>query len=143
LVITDCPDPSSLSDYISGLQLQAPTVAHLVRISDNAVHSYDTAPFTAAGIEVHDWIKFDDGTTPTKDQVKLWLEFLATLIREAKRAGLSECPAVAIHCVSGIGRAPLLVAVAFVECGMDSLDAVEAIRKVRRGAFNTTQVRWL
>jgi protein tyrosine phosphatase type 4A len=50
---------------------------------------------------------------------------------------------VATHCVSGIGRAPLFVAISLIDAGLDPLDAIEVVRKRRRGAFNKRQVDWL
>jgi len=51
---------------------------------------------------------------------------------------------VAIHCVAGLGRAPVLVAIALIEfLGMEPLDAVTYIRKRRRGAINATQLKFL
>ena len=39
----------------------------------------------------------------------------------------SSC--VAVHCVAGLGRAPVLVALALIELGMKYEDAVELIRE--------------
>ena len=52
-------------------------------------------------------------------------------------------PCVAVHCVAGLGRAPLLVCLALIEYGMEPLDAVELVRKHRRGALNSRQVAWV
>jgi len=54
-----------------------------------------------------------------------------------------EKAAIAVHCVAGLGRAPILVALAFIEAGMEPLDAVELIRSKRRGAFNSRQLKYL
>ncbi|KAJ7991086.1 hypothetical protein DPEC_G00293590 [Dallia pectoralis] len=43
----------------------------------------------------------------------------------------------------GLGRAPVLVALALIECGMEYEDAVEFIRQKRRGAFNSKQLMYL
>uniref|UniRef100_A0A7N5KFW9 Protein tyrosine phosphatase type IVA 3 n=1 Tax=Ailuropoda melanoleuca TaxID=9646 RepID=A0A7N5KFW9_AILME len=50
---------------------------------------------------------------------------------------------VAVHCVAGLGRAPVLVALALIECGMKYEDAVQFIRQKRRGAFNSKQLLYL
>lgn len=50
---------------------------------------------------------------------------------------------IAVHCVAGLGRAPVLVAIALIELGMAPLDAIEYIRDKRRGAFNKPQITFL
>lgn len=55
----------------------------------------------------------------------------------------SNRPAIAVHCVAGLGRAPVLVAVGLIELGMKGLDAVEFIRKQRKSAFNSRQIEFV
>jgi protein tyrosine phosphatase type 4A len=51
---------------------------------------------------------------------------------------------IAVHCVAGLGRAPVLVCVALIEyCNMSPLDAVDYVRKRRRGAINAKQLKFL
>ena len=50
---------------------------------------------------------------------------------------------VAVHCVAGLGRAPVLVAIALIEDGMEPLDAVHEIRSKRKGAINARQLAYL
>ncbi|WP_411025743.1 protein-tyrosine phosphatase family protein, partial [Salmonella sp. s55004] len=50
---------------------------------------------------------------------------------------------VAVHCMAGLGRAPLLVALALMEAGVPYTDAVADIREKRRGAINTKQLLFL
>lgn len=52
-------------------------------------------------------------------------------------------PTIAVHCVAGLGRAPILVAIAMVELGMVNLDTVEFIRSHRRGCFNSHQIQYI
>lgn len=51
---------------------------------------------------------------------------------------------IAVHCVAGLGRAPVLVAIALVERGgMNALDAIQFIRSRRRGAINSNQMAFI
>uniref|UniRef100_A0A8C6YDY6 Protein tyrosine phosphatase 4A2 n=1 Tax=Naja naja TaxID=35670 RepID=A0A8C6YDY6_NAJNA len=83
-----------------------------------------------------DW-PFDDGAPPPGEIVEDWLNLLKTKFREEPGC------CVAVHCVAGLGRAPVLVALALIECGMKYEDAVQFIRQKRRGAFNSKQLLYL
>uniref|UniRef100_A0A6I8NYV9 Protein tyrosine phosphatase 4A2 n=1 Tax=Ornithorhynchus anatinus TaxID=9258 RepID=A0A6I8NYV9_ORNAN len=83
-----------------------------------------------------DW-PFDDGAPPPNQIVDDWLSLLKNKFREEPGC------CVAVHCVAGLGRAPVLVALALIECGMKYEDAVQFIRQKRRGAFNSKQLLYL
>ena len=50
---------------------------------------------------------------------------------KAKSKETKEVPCIAIHCVAGLGRAPLMVAIALVQAGVAYTKAVEVIRAKR------------
>jgi len=83
-----------------------------------------------------DW-PFDDGAAPPRGIVESWLDFLKRTFQDNPGA------TIAIHCVAGLGRAPVLVALALIEGGMKYEDAVQYIRQRRRGAINSKQLEYL
>ncbi|KAA0710583.1 Protein tyrosine phosphatase type IVA 3 [Triplophysa tibetana] len=83
-----------------------------------------------------DW-PFDDGAPPPSKVVEDWLSLLKRRFMEDPGC------CVAVHCVAGLGRAPVLVAVALIESGMKYEDAIQFIRQKRRGAINSKQLTYL
>eukprot|EP00347_Sterkiella_histriomuscorum_P021792 403332751 len=50
---------------------------------------------------------------------------------------------IAIHCLAGLGRAPVLVAVALINYGATPEEAISIIRKDRPGAINHSQAQFI
>ncbi|KAF9918968.1 Protein tyrosine phosphatase type IVA 1 [Linnemannia zychae] len=134
-LILDCPSDTTLQAYLPILEEH--NVTDLVRICEGS--PYNQKPLNDIGITVHDDMKFQDGTAPSKDVVARWLDLNDEVFFNSPNK--DRC--IAVHCVSGIGRAPVLVAISLVEGGMDPLDAITYIRKVRRGALNRVQIAFL
>ena len=94
----------------------------------------------AAGIQLHE-MAYEDGHSPSDDILKLWLDLVEERFfgPAANKEGT-----IAVHCVAGLGRAPVLVAIALMEFEkMDAVDAVTMIRRGRRGAINEKQLQYL
>ncbi|EHH18454.1 hypothetical protein EGK_15054 [Macaca mulatta] len=85
---------------------------------------------------IEDW-PFDDGAPPSNQIVDDCLSLVKIKFREEPGC------CIAVHCVAGLGRAPVLVALALIEGGMKYEDAVQFIRQKRRGAFNSKQLLYL
>ncbi|XP_076767601.1 protein tyrosine phosphatase type IVA 3 isoform X2 [Arvicanthis niloticus] len=98
--------------------------------------TYDKTPLEKDGITVVDW-PFDDGAPPPGKVVEDWLSLLKAKFYNDP----GSC--VAVHCVAGLGRAPVLVALALIESGMKYEDAIQFIRQKRRGAINSKQLTYL
>nr|XP_036858037.1 protein tyrosine phosphatase type IVA 2-like isoform X1 [Manis javanica] len=123
-LVTHRPTNAALNKFTEELK----GVTTLVRICD-ATH--DKAPVEKEGIHLLDWL-FDDGAPPSNQRVDDWLNLLKTKFREKPGC-----------CVARLGRAPVLVALALIECGMKYEDAVQFVRQKRRGAFNSKQLLYL
>ena len=109
--------------------MQKHKVSHLIRVCDA---SYDATRVSKEGIEVKDW-PFVDGDAPPDAIISQWLE-LVTRMSEGNgvriqfvsslsfyftcislRDSDSQVTGIHIHCVAGLGRAPVLVGIALVE----------------------------
>ena len=85
---------------------------------------------------------FPDGERPPDEIIS---EFLALVDATfpGSGGGGSTPPTIAVHCVAGLGRAPVMIAIALIEKGMDAMSAVQYIRLKRRGAINALQLSYL
>nr|AAS19277.1 PRL-1 [Trypanosoma cruzi] len=131
-LIFDAPSPSSVTAYVKLMQKY--NVRHIVRACGQ---TYSAEAFEKQGMVVHGW-SLDDGAPPTQTVIDNWLN----LLEQEKNKSPPET--IAVHCVAGLGRAPILVALALVEYGgMPPLDAVGYVRGRRKGAINQVQLNWL
>jgi len=145
-LITDTPRQSNLASYIREAAKHG--VTDMVRVCEP---TYDGNPdLLNAGILLHE-MAYDDGTPPPKEILERWLDLVNERFFKKKTHHISEkthcsneIPTIAVHCIAGLGRAPVLVAIALIEfCKMDPVDAVSLIRKNRRGAINGKQLHYL
>ncbi|KAF8383377.1 hypothetical protein PRIPAC_72519 [Pristionchus pacificus] len=130
-LITDRPSDSTITSFIQELDRHGARA--VVRVCEP---TYETAPLQKNGIDVMDW-QFNDGSPPPPEVISKWLH----LLKESFKEHPDKC--IAVHCVAGLGRAPVLVAIALIEAGMKYEDAVELIRRERRGALNQKQLDFL
>ncbi|XP_072516295.1 protein tyrosine phosphatase type IVA 1 isoform X2 [Salminus brasiliensis] len=115
-LITHNPTNATLNKFIEELKKYGVTT--VVRVCEA---TYDANLVAKEGIQVLDW-PFDDGAPPSNQIVDDWLNLLRIKFREEPGC------CIAVHCVAGLGRAPVLVALALIECGMKYEDAVQFIR---------------
>jgi len=130
-LIMDRPSKANIAQFVE--ELKKCGVCDVIRVCEP---TYNSELLTKEGINVVDW-QFDDGAAPPRTVVQSWLEFLKSRFCENPGA------TIAIHCVAGLGRAPVLVALALIEGGMKYEDAVDHIRRKRRGAINSKQLEYL
>lgn len=124
-LIFDTPSNKNVHLYIEELKKQ--NVTHVLRVCDP---SYDIDLFTQNGIEIVT-MPFEDGNVPPQNVVDIFLNLV------------DNKHVIGVHCIAGLGRAPVLVAIALIENGFDALDAVEYIRNKRKGSINSKQLLYL
>lgn len=165
ILLSSSPCPRSLHKYAE--KLAAYNVTHVVRVSEP---TYDADTLRQFGLCVHDW-PFADGDAPEDPIIHKWLDLLEHVfhINEYCKTNVLPSPlsdisadfgsprvdnakeqidvvpkeTVAIHCAAGLGRAPVLVAIALVYLKMDPFEAVGWIRALRRGAINGRQMAFV
>ena len=100
--------------------------------------TYDEDALAPLGI-VREKIKFADGQLPSDEVVNDWLKIVDNFF-DAPGAIRSDEPkkVIAVHCISGLDRAPLLVAMALAHKGMNVQIAVKVIKHKRENAITTT-----
>lgn len=130
-LITDRPTEATLDRFIE--ELHKNKVKEVVRVCNP---TYDAHRLEDIGIQVIDWT-YADGQGPPIEVLNKWLE----LVRNRFAQSPDSC--IAVHCVAGLGRAPVLVAIALMELGMKFEDAVDLIRTKRRGAISQQQLGYL
>lgn len=84
--------------------------------------SYKVDELNKVNIEVFD-LSYDDGTFPPNKIVDEWFKVLK------KQFNDNPDGCVAVHCIAGLGRAPVMVALALIELGLKYEEAVELIRE--------------
>jgi protein tyrosine phosphatase type 4A len=126
-IITDSPKTDTIEQYIDFYTNR--NIKTVVRLCEPL---YDCSVLQNSGINLID-IPFPDGTTPDTIIVEKWLEIIAN----------NKENLLAIHCLSGLGRAPVLVGISLIELGMDKLETIEFIREKRHGALNIRQLKFI
>lgn len=135
-MVMDAPSDANLDLYLR--EMHREHVRWCVRVCEP---TYRKATLEGQGIAVYDWV-FPDGDAPPDSVISDWLA-LVNKVQSLENGGGGKRPCIATHCVAGLGRAPVLVAIALIEAGMSPLDAVTFIRERRRGAINSKQLRFL
>lgn len=128
-LICDAPNDSNLRNYIDIWKQH--NVSHVVRVCDP---TYAKLLVEDEGIQVTDFA-FSDGENPSPKIISQWLRLVSTYQSQTT---------IAIHCVAGLGRAPLLVCIALMELHqLDPLEAIRLVRTKRPGSLNVNQLKYL
>lgn len=149
-LITDRPTEYGMEHFIKVLQRYG--VKKIVRVCSP---TYASDQLKKCGIEVVDW-EFADGSPPPSEVIDKWLTLVENYFDNfalsptkdlgdsiAKIVANDSPTCLAVHCVAGLGRSPVLVGIALLEAGMPVDDVVFLIRTNRRGALNEKQLEFL
>ena len=128
-VIFGTPNNVNIRTYIENIIETGPKATVWIRSCDQY---YEEQNLTASGVHPYT-LEFPDGEGPGKKILKLWRKILESYPGET----------IALHCVAGLGRSPLLAGIAMIEDGMTPLEVLTIIRGKIPGALNLPQVKYL
>lgn len=126
-LIFEAPNESNLSHYIHIWKKFQ--IKHVVRTCDP---TYPKSLVEKEGIQIHDLI-FSDGSPPPPLIIEQWQDLVLN----------NPDSTIGIHCIAGLGRAPILVCIALIELGMDNIEAVGLVRARRPQSINAKQLQYL
>jgi protein tyrosine phosphatase type IVA len=129
--ISGTPNSSNISNYKDFLQNA--DISVVVRLCEN---TYDENLLTSHGITFYA-LDMPDGIAPTDEIEKKWTEFMLNL----KKSGIKK---LAVHCVSGLGRAPTMVCFCMIKFhNYDNYEAINVMRKLVKGSINLKQLEYI
>lgn len=137
IFITDTPKDSSIEKFTQFMNDRCITDVFCFSHLEYTVPS--NISNTSNKINFHQ-LEIPDGTYPDN----LMLDKFNKMIDEIIETNNNNNINILFHCKAGLGRAPVMLAYMMISrLGMNPLDCVELIRKKRKGAINTNQLRWL
>jgi len=99
--------------------------------------TYNIQIFKQHNINFHN-IMFPDGTPPTKDTLKTFNILLNKIFNKNKNVIIN------MHCASGLGRAPTMLAYLMIKyCDVNNIESILEIRKKIKGSLNNKQLVWI
>nr|XP_037841841.1 protein tyrosine phosphatase type IVA 1-like isoform X1 [Chlorocebus sabaeus] len=125
------PNNVTLNKFIEKLKKYGVTT--IVRVCEA---TYDTTLVEKEGTYVLDW-PFGDSAPLSNQIVADRLNFIKIKFHEEPGC------CIAVHCIVGLGRTPVLVALALIEGGMKHEDAIQFIGEKQHGAFKSKQLLYL
>jgi len=131
------PKPTTTDEVLK--ELTAKSVIHVVRVCHENDYDYEST-FNEKNFECSAF-PYEDGANPPEAIITEWLALVDKIAQQNAKGGKQH--AIAIHCVAGLGRAPLLVALAYIEAGMSGVDAASMLRNKRQGCINNKQLDFL
>nr|AIY30229.1 protein tyrosine phosphatase PRL [Entamoeba histolytica] len=133
-LIFDSPTDDNVDNYIS--ELERYNVTDVVRCCHP---SYDKKKLINNKIAIHELVYQDEGC-PSSRIISDFMRIVHAIFpNDQNPLGIT----LGVHCLSGIGRAPTLVAIALIELGMENTEAMKLVRRKRSGAINVLQSRFI
>ena len=141
--ISHSPTNNNLDLFIKSLKKN--NIKYLIRLCNQ---TYDFTCIENENIKCYD-LEIIDGSIPTNDIISKWNGIISDINDEKNKRNkentenTENTEGILVHCIAGLGRAPIMVSIELINDNMDPTDAINYIRKYRSGAFNSRQIEFL
>lgn len=123
-IITNSPTNKNISGYLKELKYNNTNI--IVRFGEKR---YDED--LVKDIDFVD-LYIEDGSIPNEETINIFLNIIR------------KNDVIAVHCISGLGRAPMMVVIAMIlEYGMKEIDSIVKMRQTIPNSLNTKQINFL
>ena len=126
--ISETPTNENIMFFIEALKKN--NIKHVIRLCKP---TYDFNIIKNENINCYDLL-MEDGSVPSEYTLNKWNNIQSTI---------NETEGILVHCQAGLGRAPIIVSISLINNNMESIKAIELIRKCRPGSLNSKQIKFL
>lgn len=120
-----------IDEYINLLKLNK--ILHVIRVCEEK--TYPKYILEKNGFFFYEY-RIKDGNTTTLEEEENWINLFSNL----RKKGIKN---YAIHCKSGLGRAPFFLALILLKEGIEPYEVINFIRNNRKGSLNSNQVKYI
>ena len=126
--ISQSPSNENINQFITSIKKN--NIKHVIRLCKS---TYDFTLIENEKIKFYD-IEIPDGSVPNKEIIIKWNNIIDSI---------NKSESILVHCIAGLGRSPLMVAISLINENMDPYDVVNLIRKKNPKSFNSKQLNFL
>ena len=114
--------PNNLNIFLD--KLKKYNINMIVRLCEPSYH------IECNNIQIHDLPI--TSCTPSKDVIRQWNDILDSINGN-----------IYIHCESGLGRAPTMIAIALLQKNVEPHNTIQILRKINKKLFNNNQLKFI
>lgn len=126
--ISHSPTNENIMFFIEALKKN--NIKHVVRLCKP---TYDFNIIQNENINCYH-LEMEDGSVPTEHIINEWNNI---------QSNINESEGILVHCLAGLGRAPIIVSISLINYNMEPTEAINLIRKHRPGSLNSKQINFL